>query len=99
MTAFEIIDEKSDDYYKEWKKIRKIIDSKIEKPENQDLILPEDYFDFIPGLIQIARNERYETFSQFCEILTKNWKNIKRITDVIRLSNRYPRELLENTSK
>lgn len=68
--VFEIVDEKSPSYYREWKKIKNIIDG---VRQNQSYVF------FIPGLVCIARDMDLANLTNFQNFLQELKNNLETI--------------------
>jgi len=74
LKIFNKIDKKAPHYYREWRRIRKSID-KINKPITE-------YIYYIPGLVKIARENKWTNFEDFLKEILKNEKILITIATI-----------------
>jgi len=74
--VFEVVDEKSPFYYREWKKIKDILD-KVRQNHS--------YVFFIPGLVYIARDRALADFQNFLQELKNNLQTICDLSTLFNL--------------
>lgn len=63
---FNEIDKNAPNYYRKWNQIRGLIDSKS-KPNSKN------YVYFVPGLVQVAREQKWDSFDHFLKGIQRNY--------------------------
>jgi hypothetical protein len=71
--VFEDVDQSTPPYYREWKRIRQLIDSK-----NED-VPRSKYVYYVPGLIYVVRKGIWRDFDSFLKDLDHEWEAVKAL--------------------
>jgi len=66
--VFEWVDEKAPDYYKRWLEIKIALD--------RENVMPEDYWKYIPGVVEIAREEKWTDLDALISNIENRWQDV-----------------------
>lgn len=72
--AFNKVDEHAEDFYKKWKTLRELIKSRFE-------LGYEYYIAFVPGLINITRQQELRSFDDFTQAMQLDYNKCKRLAE------------------